>query len=108
MACNKLKNKLIEFKKNGNQLGGFGCPARLSTITNFANIGPELIPFVVDDTPLKQFRYTPGRHIPIIPFEGSPSVENYLVFAYEYIDSIRLKFSDRGKSFFRPIPFDKI
>ena len=107
-SCNELKNKLIEFKKNGDQFGGFGCPARLSTITNFANIGPELIPFVVDDTPLKQFRYTPGRHIPIIPFEGSPSVENYLVFAYEYIDSIRLKFSDRGKSFFRPIPFVKI
>ena len=104
----KLKSELIKFKKNGKNIGGYGCPARLSTITNFANIGPNLIPFVVDDTPLKQGRYTPGKHIPIISYAESPPVSNYLVFAYEYIDSIRSKLSLKNVKYFKPVPYTKL
>ena len=104
-SCADLKNKLIQFKNNGEKIGGYGCPARLSTITNFANIGPDLLPFVVDDTPLKQGRFTPGKHIPIISYKESPFVPIYLVFAYEYIDSIKSKISREDLEYLRPIPF---
>ena len=107
-ACKELKNQLIKFKKKGVSIGGFCSPARLSTITNFAKIGPELLPFVIDDTPLKQGRYTPGKHIPIIPNQGSPKVENYLVFASQYIETIRSKVPNKEVNFYKPIPFTKL
>lgn len=104
-SCALLKERLQELKGAGAQVGGYGCPARFSTITNFAGIGPELIPFVVDDSPLKQDRYSPGRHVPIVPYVGSPQVSTYLVFAYEYIDSIRAKVSRDDVAYYRPVPF---
>ena len=107
-SCEELRNQLHRFKHDRKKIGGYGCPARLSTITNFAGIGPELLPFVIDDTPLKQGRHTPGKHIPIIPYTNSPEVQNYLVFAYEYIDSIRAKLSRKDVTYYRPVPFIKI
>ncbi|MDC3312133.1 class I SAM-dependent methyltransferase [Alphaproteobacteria bacterium] len=107
-SCEELRLKLLKFKQNNEKVAGYSCPARLSTITNFAGIGPDLLPFVIDDTPLKQGRHTPGFHIPIIPFENSPQVQHYLVFAYEYIDSIRAKIPTKGITYFKPVPFKVI
>ncbi|MDA8631237.1 class I SAM-dependent methyltransferase [Litoricolaceae bacterium] len=106
--CTNLKNTLKEFKNNSIDVVGYGCPARFSTITNFADIGPDLLPFVIDDSPLKQSRYSPGKHVPIIPWDGAPSVSTYLVFAYEYINSIRSKVSRSDVKFFQPIPFKEL
>lgn len=103
--CNLLVEALREFKINGIDVLGYGCPARFSTITNFASIGPNLLPFVIDDSPLKQGRHSPGQHIPIISSVESPHVSNYLVFAYEYINSIRSKVSRNDVNFLRPIPY---
>ena len=33
-------------------------------------IAPEMIEFIVDDSPLKQGRFTPGMHIPIYPISA--------------------------------------
>ena len=70
-------------------------PPRVATITNFAKIGPELIEFIVDDSPLKQNKFSPGMHIPIVPnshlVKHKPDV--LVVFAYEYFDDIKKKTS---------------
>ena len=77
----------------------------MSTICNFGRIGPELIEFTVDDSPLKQGRFTPGTHIPIVKAShleaARPDV--VVVFAYEYFDDIKKK--TRGSyRYFLPIP----
>lgn len=88
-----FKKMLEDFKNQDTSVGGYGAPARVATICNFGGIGPELISFIVDDSPLKQNRFSPGTHIPIVPrseLEGrKPSV--LVVFAYEYFDDIKKK-----------------
>ncbi|MEK7084196.1 MAG: class I SAM-dependent methyltransferase [Patescibacteria group bacterium] len=104
-AVSALKERLVQYRRDTIMVAGYGAPARLSTICNYGNIGPSLISFVVDDSPLKQGRFTPGTHIPIVPYqhlkEQKPDV--LVVFAYEYLDDIREK-TDNGFRYLLPIP----
>ena len=100
-----FRTALEGYKKSGLKVAGYGAPARVSTICNFGRIGPELIEFTVDDSPLKQNRFTPGTHIPIVKAShletARPDV--LVVFAYEYFDDIKKK--TRGSyRYFLPIP----
>jgi methylation protein EvaC len=103
--CIILREKLAAWKQIGLTVAGYGCPARFSTITNFVDIGVDLLPQVIDDSPLKSGRFSPGKHIPIVPFQGSLGTDIYIVFAYEYIRSIKEKIGLEGINYFRPIPF---
>ena len=106
----KLKNKLINYKKNKMTVVGYGAPARVSTITNFADIDSNLIQFIIDDSKLKQHRYTPGKNIKIFPFKNSilSKVDIIIVFAYEYFNDIKDKIKKKNIVFFKPIQFKKL
>jgi len=88
-----FREVLENYRKAGLRVAGYGAPARVSTICNYGNIGPSLIEYTVDDSELKQNKFTPGSHIPIVPrshlLEHRPDV--VVVFAYEYFDDIRSK-----------------
>jgi SAM-dependent methyltransferase len=101
-----FRDKLEEYKKNGVKVGGYSAPARVSTICNYGKIGPDLIPFLVDDSPLKQNRFSPGTHIPIVPKEylETHKADILVVFAYEYLDDIREKTRSGGYRYLIPIP----
>ena len=100
-----FKDKLIELKSSGVKVAGYGCPARVTTITNYGDIGPDLIEFIVDDSPLKQNRFSPGKHVPIVPnaYLTEHKPELLTVFAFEYIDDIRKK-TDNAYRYLIPIP----
>lgn len=106
----RLKYNLIKLKKEKKNIIGYGAPARVSTITNFANINSELINYIIDDSPIKQNRYSPGKHIKILPKKNNINnkIENVVVFAYEYFEDIKKKFDKLNVNFFKPIPFRKI
>ncbi len=101
-----FRDKLEQYKKLKLKVAGYGAPARVATITNFGNIGPELIPFIIDDSPLKQNRFSPGLHIPIKPKnyleEHEPDV--LVVFAYEYFEDIKKKTRDGNYRYLIAIP----
>ena len=107
-SCKKLKDQIISFKNKNVTLAAYGCPARFSTITNFAGITKEDIPFVIDDSRLKQGRLSPGKHIPIYSFNKNNNIDIYIVFAYEYIKSIKKQVENPNVKFYKPIPFQKI
>ncbi len=90
-----FKMKLEKYKKEGVYVAGYGAPARVATICNYGKIGPDLIEFIVDDSPLKQNRFSPGTHIPIMPKSHLDNLEKkpdlLVVFAYEYFDDIKKK-----------------
>ena len=105
-----FKEKLNYFKRSKKKVIGYGAPARVSTITNFANIDYNHIDFIIDDSPLKQDRYTPGTHIPIISRKKSKSnnVDIIIVFAYEYFKEIKEYTKNYNCEYFQPIPFRKL
>tara|TARA_Y100000022_G_scaffold143801_1_gene125568 strand:- start:95 stop:1291 length:1197 start_codon:yes stop_codon:yes gene_type:complete len=108
--ADKLKEFLKNKKREGKKVIGFGCPARFSTITNFVNIDSELLPFVVDDSPIKQGKLSPGKHVPIVSrnFLKDFKPDVIIVFAYEYFDSIYEFTSQFGAEHYKPIPLTKL
>lgn len=104
-----LTKELNNFKKKEILTIGYGCPARLSTITNFGNIGKDLIKYIIEDNELKQNRFTPGMHIPIKKM--SHKIKNakiIIVFAYDYFSDIKKKIKKNKFLFYKPIPFKKL
>nr|WP_242442849.1 methyltransferase C-terminal domain-containing protein [Magnetospirillum sp. 15-1] len=72
-------------------------------------IGPELVDFIIDDSPLKQGLFTPGMHVPVLSSaviaERKP---DYLVIlAWNFARPIIEKnaaFTKAGGKFIIPIP----
>jgi SAM-dependent methyltransferase len=57
--------KLVDLKRQGKRIAGYGAPAKGNTMLNYAGIRSDLINYVVDSTPAKQDKYLPGSRIPI-------------------------------------------
>ena len=57
---------LIEQKRNGKKVIGYGAAAKGNTLLNYCGIkGNDLIEFVVDASPYKQNKLLPGSRIPV-------------------------------------------
>ncbi len=67
---NRVKNDfltfLLEAKRQGKVVAGYGAAAKGNTLMNYAGIRPDLISFVVDRNPAKQGKFMPGSRIPIV------------------------------------------
>lgn len=102
-----FKKKLINFKKSNKTIIGYGAPARVATITNYCKIDNKLIDVIIDDSPLKQDKFTPGTHIPIVNklFIKQNKIDIVIVFAYEYFNEIVKNFKKNKIKFYKPIPF---
>ncbi|HEY7986649.1 MAG TPA: class I SAM-dependent methyltransferase [Methylophilaceae bacterium] len=57
---------LIEQKRAGKSIAGYGAAAKGNTLLNYAGIKPDLLPYVCDAAPSKQHKFLPGTHIPIL------------------------------------------
>ena len=61
---------LIEQKRKGKKIIGYGAAAKGNTLINYCGIkGTDMIEFVVDASPYKQDKYLPGSHIPVVSKE---------------------------------------
>ena len=105
-----LYNKLRSLNEKGYNVIGYGSPARVSTITNVSKINSSLIKYIIDDSPLKQNRFSPGMHIKILPRKNNINnkIDIVIVFAYEYFKDIKKFFGKVKVKFFKPIPFSKL
>jgi 2-polyprenyl-3-methyl-5-hydroxy-6-metoxy-1,4-benzoquinol methylase len=56
---------LIEAKRAGMRIVGYGAPGKGNTLLNYCGIGTDFLDFTVDRNPYKQGKFTPGAHIPI-------------------------------------------
>ena len=65
-----VKNNLLAFllkaRQEGKKVGAYGAAAKGNTLLNFAGVRPDLLPYVVDNSPGKQGRFMPGSRIPIV------------------------------------------
>ena len=105
---------LRSLKSEGKTIAGYGAPARGNTLLNYCKIGTETLDYIVDDSPLRQNKFTPGTHIPIIPVDRfkEENPDYALLLAYGgYTETILKKeeeFIKNGGKFIIPLPEVKI
>ena len=61
----KLLEFLIQAKREGKHIVGYGAPGKGTTLLNYCRIGNDFIDYTVDRNPFKQGKFLPGVHIPI-------------------------------------------
>ena len=104
-----LMRLLNDLRGSGKHIAGYGATSKSTTVTNFCGITPDLLDYISDTTPGKQGKYSPGVHIPIVPYErfkeGYP--EYALLFAWNHAGEImekELEFKQRGGKFILYVP----
>ena len=106
----EFNSKLKIMNKEKKFIIGYGCPARVSTITNLSKVNHKYINFIIDDSPLKAGKFSPGINIPIKSFKHLSKRKKYtvIVFAYDYFNDIKQKLKHYNCEFYFPIPIKKI
>lgn len=108
-----LLQLLFDLKRAGKSIAGYGAPAKGNTLLNVFGIGPELLDYIVDDSPLKQGKFSPGKRIPVVNsahLERCPP-DYILIIAWNFAPSIMKKnqaFHRAGGKFILPIPRPKV
>lgn len=109
----RIREYLYNLKNKGSRIVGYGASGRGNTLLNFCGIGTHLLDYIVDESPERQNRYTPGTHIPIVSPEvfrsDSPSYALLLAWNYErMIVEKELVFIKKGGKFIVPLPRVKV
>lgn len=60
---------LIEARRGGKLVCGYGAPAKGNTFLNYCGVGPDHVAFTVDRNPAKQNTLLPGTRIPVFAVE---------------------------------------
>lgn len=109
----ELMTLLLDLKRQGKLLAGYGAPAKGNTLLNYYGIGPDLLEFLADRNVLKQGRFSPGMHIPVVsPDEIAKQKPDYLlILAWNFGDEIMAQqeaFRAGGGKFILPIPTPRV
>ena len=112
-SVNKIRDDLIELlkklKNDGKKVVAYGATSKSTTVTNYFGISPELIEGIYDTTPIKQNKFSPGMHIPVLPYEQfhNSDPDYVLLFAWNHAAEIMSKeksFMSNGKYWITYIP----
>lgn len=104
---------LRRLKHEGNRVAGVSAPAKGMTLLNYCGIGVDTLDFITEKSRLKIGRFTPGKHIPVVPDEEllrqKPDYALLLAwnFAEEIMENLKA-YRDAGGKFIIPIPHPQI
>ncbi len=105
----KLLEFLIEAKRKGKVIVGYGAPGKGNTLLNYCGIRSDFIEYTVDRNPYKQGKFLPGTHIPIYaPEKISETKPDYVfILPWNFRDEIMQQMGfirEWGGKFVVPIP----
>jgi SAM-dependent methyltransferase len=105
----KLLGFLIEAKRRGQSVVGYGAPGKGNTLLNYCGIRTDFLDYTVDRNPYKHGKFLPGTHIPVFPpehiLETKPN--NILILPWNLKDEIvdQLNYTQEwGAQLVVPIP----
>jgi SAM-dependent methyltransferase len=109
----KLLHFLIEAKRAGKRIAGYGAPGKGNTLLNYCGIRTDFVDFTVDRNPYKQGKLLPGTHIPIHAPEKIDEMrpDYLLVLPWNFKDEIMRQMArirEWGGRFVIPIPEVKV
>lgn len=105
----ELTDLIAQLKADGRSIAVYGASAKGSTLLNYFGLDGRSLDFVVDRSPHKQGRFTPGTHLPILGPEAlAGRMPDYtLLLTWNFRDEILAQqqaYRDRGGRFIVPIP----
>ncbi|MCW0483161.1 class I SAM-dependent methyltransferase [Gaoshiqia sediminis] len=109
----ETKRKILEFliqaKRDGKHIAGYGAPGKGNTLLNYCGIRTDFLDYTVDRSPFKQGNYLPGTHIPVFPPDILKKTKPDYVFILPWnlkdeIISHHQYIRDWGGKFVVPIP----
>lgn len=108
-----LRSLLIRLKSEGRHIAGFGAPAKATTLMYRFGLGSDFLDYIVDDSPLKQGLFTPGRHIPVVSWEATRTrwPDYIVILAWNFAETIierHHQYLGAGGHFIVPLPYLKI
>ena len=113
----ETKRRLLEFlinvKRAGKHIAGYGAPGKGNTLLNYCGVGTDFLDYTVDRNPYKHGRFLPGTRIPIHPPEKIRETrpDYVLILPWNLKDEIMEQVSyirDWGGQFVIPIPDVKV
>lgn len=105
----QLLEFLIDARRRGESVAGYGAPGKGNTLLNYCGIRTDLLSFVVDRNPHKQGKFLPGTHIPILAPEALEQAQPdwILILPWNLRDEIAKQLQPlvaRGSRLVVPIP----
>jgi methylation protein EvaC len=102
--CEKSKEDLLSLlktlKNQGKRVVGYAATSKSTTVINYCGLTPDLVEFISDTTPIKQGKFSPGGHIPVVSPEAFK--KNYpdyaLLFGWNHKNEILAKEEDFTRS----------
>ena len=109
----KLLSFLIDARREGKTVVGYGAPGKGNTLLNYCGIRTDFLDYTVDRNPYKHGKYTPGTHIPIYKPEkiNATKPDYVLILPWNFKDEIMHQMRhirEWGGKFVVPIPELKI
>ena len=115
--CQKYRSDLMgllnDIKSQGKSIGGYAATSKSTTILNYCGITTDHLDCIYDTTAIKQGKFSPGVHIPVVAHEKFKS--NYpdyaLLFAYNHEKEIMAKeqeFMNLGGKWITYVPEVKV
>ena len=111
--CKQTKRRILSFlidaKRDGKSVAGYGAPGKGNTLLNYCGIRTDFLDYTVDRNPYKHGKFLPGTHIPIFAPEKIRETRPDYVFIlpWNLKDEIREQLSyirEWGGKFVVPIP----
>jgi hypothetical protein len=105
----RLLDLLIELRRDGKRIAGYGAPGKGNTLLNYCGIRTDFLDYTVDRNPYKHGLFTPGTHIPIHPVEriADTRPDYVLVLPWNLVDEISSQLTyvgEWGGQLIVPIP----